>query len=197
VLRLGLALAASVLLATAVAIVFALLGAEVPLPAASEFEALLQERHASALPEGWSLRLAAALPGLAGFTPRGAGLDLAMLLLAGGLALLALQGSAPSDRAPVQGASGPALGLALVLLPLATLSASFEAERLLLLPWTSDPRGVALLVALGLSLSARASRTRPWAQLLVTLAALALLAGLVAGGRTPAGGELFDALAVY
>ena len=196
--RLCLAAAGGLLLLAVAALAAGLLPGG-PEPPATDVNRWLAGRFGAGLPASWQVQLAAGA-GLRGAPgPLGAGLDLGALLFGGlltvGAALPKRSSVVPAAAASTSGAGRASLGLA--LLAAALLAGVVASARHAGLPWTQDPRNLALVLALGCLAWARFGGSGPRTRVGLLLGALALLAvGLLAAGRGVMGPTLFDSLAV-
>lgn len=176
----------------------------VPFPAAGSVAAWLEGQGPWAqLPADARLSVAQVPAELVRFTPMGAGLDLAALLVAGGVAgagglALLRPGGAQACRDPRS--VELLLELAVAGLAVALLATSWVDDRWWLAGWSDGSRGLLLAVALGLGGLARfvrANRRPGLAAALLALAGAALLIGTVAAGRGGLPPVLIDTLAVF
>jgi len=164
-----------------------------------------------ALPASWPLVVEPAPAALAALTPAGAGLDLALLLIAGIWSVRASLPLISQHKGPFDDEESVLLthplaerrrgfDLLLGLLALSLLLPGLLAWQQGLLPLADTASGLGLALTLGLAALARLADHTGWprvARLLLAGTALAMLLALLAAGRGGSLPALLDTLAVF
>ena len=182
-----------------------------PLPDPTLLAQSLRDWLGPALPASWPLVVEPAPAALAALTPAGAGLDLALLLIAGIWSVRASLPLISQHKGPFDNEESVLLthplaerrrgfDLLLGLLALSLLLPGLLAWQQGLLPLADTASGLGLALTLGLAALARLADHTGWprvTRLLLAGTALAMLLALLAAGRGGSLPALLDTLAVF